>query len=334
MVHPENNGTDDPANSGYYKAKYQSIEDLPSVGPATASKLKEIGFKTVESIAMATTAELINAGIGEETAGKVIEAARKSIAITFVRGDELVEIRKQIKQLTTGCPSLDSLLKGGLETQSLTEFYGEFGTGKSQICHQLCVTVQLPEDQGGLNGGALYIDSENTFRPERIQQIAERFNLDSNEVLKKIIFAEAYTSDHQMVLLDNADEVVKENNVRLIIVDSLTSHFRSEYLGREMLASRQQLLNKHMHKLMRLSRAFNTVAVITNQVMSQPDAFFTKGVIPVGGHIVGHMSHSRIFLRKGRDNIRIAKLTVSPSLPEGEVPIRITEQGIESDEEI
>ncbi len=137
-----------------------------------------------------------------------------------------------------------------------------------------------------------------------------------------------------MVLLDNADEVIKENNIRLIIVDSLTSHFRSEYLGREMLASRQQLLNKHMHKLMRLSRAFNTVAVITNQVMSQPDAFFTKGVMPVGGHIVGHMSHTRIFLRKGRDNIRIAKLTVSPSLPEGEVPIRITEQGIESDEEI
>jgi len=318
----------------YYKAKYQTIEDLPSVGPTTASKLKEIGFKTVESIAMATTAELVAAGIGEETAAKVIEAARKGIAITFVRGDELVEIRKKIKQLSTGCQSLDSLLQNGLETQSLTEFYGEFGTGKSQICHQLCVTVQLPEAQGGLEGSALYIDTENTFRPERIQQIAARFGIDSNEALKKIIFAEAYTSDHQMVLLDNADEVIKENNIRLIIVDSLTSHFRSEYLGREMLASRQQLLNKHMHKLMRLSRAFNTVAVITNQVMSQPDAFFTKGVAPVGGHIVGHMSHTRIFLRKGRDNIRIAKLTVSPSLPEGEVPIRITEQGIESDEEV
>jgi DNA repair protein RadA len=324
----------DPTDSGYYKAKYQSLEDLPSVGPATASTLREIGLKTVESIAMATTAELMAAGLGEETAAKIIEAARKSIAITFVRGDELVELRKQIKQLTTGCPSLDSLLKGGLETQSLTEFYGEFGTGKSQVCHQLCITVQLPEAQGGLEGGALYIDTENTFRPERIQQMARRFGLDPMEALKKIIFAEAYTSDHQMVLLDNADEVVKENNIRLIIVDSLISHFRSEYLGREMLVSRQQLLNKHMHKLMRLSRAFNTVAVITNQVMAQPGAFFTNGIAPVGGHIVGHMSHSRIFLRKGRGNIRIAKLTVSPSLPEGEVPIRITEQGIESDEEI
>jgi DNA repair protein RadA len=164
--------------------------------------------------------------------------------------------------------------------------------------------------------------------------MAPRFGLDPDEVLKKIIFAEAYTSDHQMVLLDNADEIIKKNGIRLIIVDSLTSHFRSEYLGRELLASRQQNLNKHMHKLMRLSRAFNTVAVITNQVMAQPDAFFTKGVSPVGGHIVGHMSHSRIYLRKGRENIRIARLIVSPSLPEGEVPIRITENGVESDEEI
>jgi DNA repair protein RadA len=318
----------------YYKAKYQTLEDLPSVGPATATKLREIGFKTVESVAMATIAELIAAGIGEQTAEKLIDAARKSMAITFVRGDELVELRKQIRHLTTGCPSLDSLLKGGIETQSLTEFYGEFGTGKSQICHQLCVTVQLPEEQGGLGGSALYIDTENTFRPERIQQMAPRFGVDPEEALKKIIFAEAYTSNHQTVLLENSDEVIKENNIRLIIVDSLTSHFRSEYLGREQLAPRQQQLNKHMHKLMRLSRAFNTCAVITNQVMSQPDAFFTKGVMPVGGHIVGHMSHTRIFLRKGRDNVRIAKLTVSPSLPEGETPIRITEQGIESDEEI
>jgi DNA repair protein RadA len=111
------------------------------------------------------------------------------------------------------------------------------------------------------------------------------------------------------------------------------SHFRSEYLGREMLANRQQQLNKHLHKLMRLVRGFNTAAVITNQVMASPDAFFTKTVSPTGGHILGHMSHSRISLRKGRNNVRIAKLTASPSLPEGEAPIRITERGIESDGE-
>jgi len=317
----------------YYKAKYKTLEDLPGLGPATISKLKEIGFKTVESLGTASEAELVSAGIGEAMAKRVIDEARKSMAITFVRGDELVEIRKQIKRLTTGCSSLDRLLNGGIETQSLTEFYGEFGSGKSQMCHQLCVTVQLGESQGGLNGSVLYIDTEATFRPERIMQIAPRFGLDPDKALQGVIYAEAYTSNHQVVLLENADEVIKENNIKLIIVDSVMSHFRSEYLGREMLAPRQQMLNKHLHKLVRLSRAFNTVTVVTNQVMASPDAFFNKAVSPVGGHILGHMSHSRIFLRKGRNNLRIAKLTASPSLPEGEVPMRITDGGIESDEE-
>jgi DNA repair protein RadA len=320
-------------NLEYYKAKYQTLEDLPGIGPATVAKLKEIGFKTVESLGTAAVAELVAAGIGEPMAENVIEAARKSMAITFVRGDELVELRKNVRKLTSGCSSLDRLLNGGIETQSLTEFYGEFGSGKSQMCHQLCVTVQLGEAQGGLNGSVLYIDTEATFRPERVMQIAPRFGLKPEDVLKGIVYAEAYTSNHQTVLLENADEVIKENNVRLIIVDSVMSHFRSEYLGREMLAPRQQQLNKHLHKLMRLSRAFNTAAVITNQVLASPDAFFSKAVSPTGGHILGHMSHSRIFLRKGRSNVRIAKLTASPSLPEGEVPMRITERGIESDED-
>ncbi len=318
----------------YYKAKYQTIEDLPGVGPATASKLKEIGFRTVEAIATATIRELVAAGIGEATAEKLISAARKSMAITFVRGDELVKLRSNVRRLTTGCTSLDKLLGGGVETQSITEFYGEFGTGKSQICQQLCVTVQLPYEHGGLDGGALYVDTENTFRPERIMQIAPRFNLDPEDVLKKIIFAEAYTSNHQVVLLENADEVIKDGDIRLIVVDSVTSHFRSEYIGRELLAPRQQELNRHLHKLIRMSRAFNTAVVVTNQVMAQPDAFFAKVVQPVGGHVMGHTSHTRVFLRKGRDNLRIAKLVVSPFLPEGETPLRITERGVEGEEDI
>ena len=318
----------------YYRAKYKTLEDLPGVGPATASKLRQIGFKTVESLATAAVQEVTAAGIGEATAAKIIEAARKSMAITFVRGDELIKLRSNVRRLTTGCGALDKLLAGGIETQSITEFYGEFGTGKSQICQQLCLTVQLPPEKGGLDGVALSTDTENTFRTDRIMQIAPRFGLDPKEALKRIIYAEAYTSSHQMILLENADEVIKENNIRLIIIDSLTSHFRSEYLGREMLAARQQMLNKHLHKLIRLARAFNACAVVTNQVMAQPDVFFAKMVAPVGGHILGHMSHTRIFLRKGRGETRIARLTVSPFLPEGEVPIRITERGVESDEDV
>lgn len=316
-----------------YREKYKTLEDLPGLGPATVGKLKEIGFKTVESLGTATVNELVSAGIGEEVATRVIDMARKATAITFVRGDELVEIRKNVRKLTTGCSSLDNLLGGGVETQSLTEFYGEFGSGKSQLCHQLCVTVQLGEAQGGLNGSVLFIDTESTFRPERVQQIAPRFGVKPQDVLKGIVYAEAYTSNHQIVLLENADEVIKENNVKLIVIDSVMSHFRSEYIGREMLANRQQQLNKHLHKLIRLGRAFNTSLVITNQVMASPDAFFSKAVAPVGGHILGHMSHNRIFIRKGRNNMRIAKLTASPSLPEGEAPMRITERGVESDDD-
>ena len=312
------------------KGKYEYLEDLPSIGPATAQKLRELGFHTIESLATATIRELEPAGIGEKKALEIIRLARSSIAVSFIRADELLKMRQNILRLTTGSRELDELLGGGLETQTITELYGEYGSGKSQVCHQLCVNVQLPPERGGLSGGALYIDTENTFRTERIVQMAEHLDSDPEEVAKNIIFAEAYTSDHQTFLVENADEVVKKNNIRLIIVDSLTSHFRSEYLGREMLAERQQKLNKHMHKLIRLARAFNAVAVVTNQVMAKPDAFFGDAVHPVGGHIVAHTSHTRVFLRKSaRGPVRVARLVSSPYLPEGESVFRITEHGIE-----
>jgi len=160
--------------------------------------------------------------------------------------------------------------------------------------------------------------------------MSQHLGLDPKEVSRNITYAEAYTSDHQMFLLENADKVIKENSVRMIIIDSLTSHFRSEYLGREMLAERQQKLNKHMHKLIRLARAFNIVAVVTNQVMSKPDVFFGNAVHPIGGHIVAHTSHTRVYLRKSaRGRVRIARLVSSPYLPEGERVFRITENGVE-----
>jgi len=311
------------------KKRYERLEDL-NIGSTTSKKLRELGYNTIESLAMATAKELEKAGISKKTAKQLIRKARSNIPLQFIRGDELVKMRQNILHLTTGSSMLDNLLKGGIESQSITEFYGEYGSGKSQICHQLCVNVQLPPERGGLNGAALYIDTENTFRTERIFQMAKNLGLEPEEAIKNIIFAEAFTSDHQMFLLENADKVIKENRVRLIIVDSLTSHFRSEYLGREMLAERQQKLNKHMHRLIRLSRAFNAVAVVTNQVMSKPDVFFGDAIHPVGGHIVAHTSHTRIFLRKSaRGPVRIARIVSSPKLPEGEGIFRISERGIE-----
>lgn len=312
------------------KKKYEFLEDLPGVGPATAQKLKEMGYHTIEALAMATARELEPAGISEKKALSVIETARSSIGISFIRADELLKMRKNVLRLTTGSKVVDRLVDGGLETQTITEFYGEYGSGKSQICHQLCVNVQLPPERGGLGGSVLYVDTENTFRTERIVSMSKHLGLDPEEVAKHIIYAEAYTSDHQMFLLGNADEVIKANNVKLIIVDSLTAHFRSEYIGREMLATRQQRLNKHMHKLIGLARAFNAVAVVTNQVMAKPDVFFGDAVYPIGGHIVGHTSHTRIYLRRASHGpVRIARLVSSPYLPDGEEIFKITENGIE-----
>ncbi|MEM0010180.1 MAG: DNA repair and recombination protein RadA, partial [Candidatus Bathyarchaeia archaeon] len=232
-----------------YRRRYLSIEEIPGVTPLIAEKLRELGFNTVESLAMATARELEQAGIGERKAHEIINAARSSIMLNFVRADELLEKRRNVLRLTTGSKRLDELLGGGLETQTITEFYGEYGTGKSQIAHQACVNVQLPPEKGGLEGGALYIDTENTFRPERIVQMAKFRGLEPQKVVKNIIWAEAYTSDHQIYLLENADKIIKENNIRLIVIDSLTAHFRSEYIGRENLALRQQKLNQHLHKL-------------------------------------------------------------------------------------
>lgn len=312
------------------KRKYEHLEDLPGIGPATAQKLQELGFNTVESLATAAARELESAGIGEKKALEIIRTARSSLSLSFIRADELLRLRQTVLRLTTGSKAMDELLGGGLETQTITEFYGEFGSGKSQMCHQLCVNVQLPPEHGGLNSGALYIDTENTFRTERIVQMAKNLGLDPESVMKNIIVAEAYTSDHQMFLLEKSDSIIKENNIRLIIVDSLTAHFRSEYLGREMLAPRQQKLNKHMHRLIRLARAFNAAAVVTNQVMSKPDVFFGNAVHPIGGHIVAHTSHTRVYLRKSaRGPVRIARLVSSVYLPEGERVFKVTENGIE-----
>ncbi len=200
-----------------HSESYSDIEDIPGIGPATLAKLKEIGYSTPESLATASIIELVKAGISEKVASKIISEARGKVETSFVTALDLLEKRKSIRRITTGSKALDELLGGGIETMSITEFFGEFGTGKSQICHQLSVNVQLPYEKGGLAGGALYIDTENTFRPERIMTMAANVGLDPQEALKNIIVAEAYNSDHQMLILERSDEIIKEKNIKLVI---------------------------------------------------------------------------------------------------------------------
>ncbi|OIO26731.1 hypothetical protein AUJ14_01160 [Candidatus Micrarchaeota archaeon CG1_02_55_22] len=202
----------------------------------------------------------------------------------------------------------------------------------TQIAFQLCVNAQLPPEQGGLNGNVLFIDTEATFRPERVAQIAVAKGLDPDVVLKNIFVARAYNSDHQTILAEKAEELVRENNIKLVIVDSLTSAFRGDYVGRGELAARQQKLNKHIHVLQRLSDMFNLAIYVTNQVIDRPDILFGDPTIPVGGNVLGHLCTYRVYLRRSKETRRIAKLVDSPNLPDGECIFIVTENGIEDAE--
>jgi DNA repair protein RadA len=314
------------------------IEDLPGVGPSTAEKLREAGYLTVESVATTSPAELAEiTEISESTAKKIIKAAREKADIdVFKTGKDIFEQRKEVKKLSFRVPDLDTLMGGGIETQAITEMYGEFGSGKSQIVHQMAVNVQLPEKEGGLNGSVIYIDTENTFRPERIEQMVNGLGidgLDPQEILNNIHIARAHTSDHQMLLVEHSRELVaelkeSEKPFKLFIIDSLTAHFRAEYAGRGTLATRQQKLNRHMHDLFKLIDEHNAIALVTNQVMSNPAVFFGDPTKPIGGNIVGHTATFRIYLRKSKGGKRIARLVDSPNLPEGEAPFIVEEAGL------
>jgi DNA repair protein RadA len=233
-----------------------------------------------------------------------------------------------VGKITTGSKALDELLGGGVETQAITEFYGEFGSGKTQFMHQLAVNVQRPPEEGGLGGEVIVIDTENTFRPERIVQMAEALGMDPKEVLSKIHVARAFNSHHQMLLAEKAGELAKTKNIKLLVVDSLTAHFRAEYVGRGTLADRQGKLNRFMHDILRFGDLHNAAIAVTNQVHAKPDAFFGDPTRPVGGHIVGHTATFRLYLRKSKGNKRIVRLIDSPHLPEGEAVVTVLEEGI------
>ncbi|MCI4326500.1 MAG: DNA repair and recombination protein RadA [Thermoplasmata archaeon] len=310
--------------------KEVALEDLAGVGPTTAEKLREAGYTDLMELAVASPGDIAEAAeIGNAIAQKIIGEARRLAEVgSFEVGTVLLERRKRLGRITTMARSLDELLGGGIETQAITEFAGEFGTGKTQIAHQAAVDVQLPVDQGGLNGEVVYIDTESTFRPERIVDMAKAVSLDPTEALTRIHVARAYNSSHQMLLVAKAQELAREKPIKLIVVDSLTAHFRSEYAGRGELAPRQQLLNKHLHELLKFGDTYNAAVIVTNQVSSRPDVLFGDPTRPIGGNIVAHASTYRLYLRKSKPPKRIARLIDSPSLPEGEAVYSLTPDGI------
>ena len=313
------------------KKQKVGLTDLPGVGAATAEKLIEAGFDSLMALAVAAPSKLVEvAGIGEAPARKLINVARNSLDMGFESGSDLLEKRNSVVKISVGSENFDTMIGGGIETGAITECYGAYGSGKTSIAHQLAVNVQLPVEQGGADGIAVWIDTEGTLRPEYLKPIATAKGLDPDEALNNFRGVRAFNSDHQMLLVEKVEDLIKKDGlpVKVIILDSLMGHFRSEFSGRGTLADRQQKLNKHMHSLLKLATQYNIAVYITNQVMSKPDTFFGDPTVAIGGHVVAHTSTVRIYLRRGKKGTRVAKLVDAPALPDGEAAFMVTNEGI------
>lgn len=315
------------------------LDSLEGVGPVTTRKLSDAGIHNIMDLIVRGPVEISEiTGMEKETAEKIVNKARQQlvdeglIAKDFVSATDIYKRRQDIGKISTGTNCLDTLLDGGIETQALTEVYGEFGCGKTQFCHTMCVMVQKSKEEGGLEGGVLYIDTENTFRPERIVSIAKANEMDPEKVLDNIIVARAYNSSHQTLILEEAGPVIEENNIKLIVADSAVGLFRSEYLGRGTLAARQQKLNHFVHLLVRIAETYNCAAIATNQVMASPDTFFGDPTRPIGGNVVAHTSTYRIYFKKSGKK-RIARMVDSPHHPEMDVVFALSEEGVIDPEE-
>jgi DNA repair protein RadA len=314
------------------------LERIEGVGKSTAKRLRAAGFPNVETVAVTTARELKERANYDKLAPavRIVEAARRALGTRFMTAWEHLQMTRSRLKCTTGSRALDELLGGGIETHAITELVGEYGAGKTQLCLNLCVRAQLKPEEGGLGGGVLFFDTEGTFSSERIYQIASHNGFNPDELLHNITISRVYTSDHQMFLLDHAFKLCAEENIKLVVVDSAISQFRGEYLGREALSERQQRLNLYLHKLLRLAEIYGIAVVITNQAQAEPVVSYAPKPVqgrPAGGNIMAHASNTRVWLKRSKGSIRIARVFDSPWLPEGECPFRITEKGIEDVEE-
>nr|MDO8085121.1 DNA repair and recombination protein RadA [Candidatus Sigynarchaeum springense] len=307
-----------------------TVKHLPGFGHGIVRKLSDSGFSNLRALAILSTRMLQEqSGIGDKIAQKIIQSARELCKIEFQTADGVFEKRKRLGRITTGSAALDELLGGGIECGAITEIVGEFRTGKTQIAHQACLNVQLPLDRGGLGGRALYIDTESTFRPERLVQMAIGMKIDVKEALKNVIYGRAFNIEHQITIIKQARQLVEARGIKLLVIDSIINHFRAEYLGLGTLGPRQQLLNMHLHQIQQLVDTYGIAAVVTNQVLAKPEIVFGNPVQPAGGNIIAHCSTYRLQLRKGNGDTRIARIIDAPGLPEAEAAFRLTEKGVQ-----
>jgi DNA repair protein RadA len=307
-----------------------SIEEI---GLATKMHLENSGFRSLKDLVVRGPVDISEAtGMDFEKSAVLCNRARQILEEagvlekSFVTARNLYDKRLRAERISTGSKNLDNLLEGGVETRAVTEIFGEYGTGKTQICHTLCVIVSREGTHGGLASKAIYVDTESTFRPERIVSICNARNIESGPVLDSIIVAKAYNTAHQELIIDEIGSIIDTNRVKLLVVDSAVAHYRAEFLGRATLSERQQKLNKFMHILLRISETYGAAVVITNQIQSSPDSIFGDIFRPTGGNVVAHTSTYRLYLKRAGRN-RIARMVDSPYHPETEVVFALSEKG-------
>ena len=314
--------------------KKLELDTLDDIGPATKIHLIDAGIDSLKDLIIRGPHDV--AEVTGMTMEKSIDLCNKArikleeveiIERTFIPATELYNKRKNIERISTGSKCFDELLGGGFEVNAITEIYGEFGSGKTQICHTSAVMVQQKITDGGLEGGVIYIDTENTFRPERIVSISKARNIDHVSVLENIVVAKAFNSAHQELIIHEIGKIIENNNIKLLVLDSAISHYRAEYLGRAMLSERQQKINRLMHILIRISETYKIAIILTNQIQSVPDTLFGDPFRPTGGNIIAHSSTYRIYLKKAGKN-RIARIVDSPYHPEIEALFSLGEEGV------
>ncbi|MGZ5500691.1 MAG: DNA repair and recombination protein RadA [Nitrososphaeraceae archaeon] len=315
-------------------SKKLELDTLDDMGPATKIHLVEAGIDSLKELIIRGPHDVAEVtGMSMEKSIDLCNKARikleelNMIEKTFVPATELYNKRKKIERISTGSKNFDDLLGGGFEVNAITEIYGEFGSGKTQICHTSSVMVQQKRTEGGLEGGVIYIDTENTFRPERIVSISKARNIDHASVLENIVVAKAFNSAHQELIIHEIGKIIENNNIKLLVLDSAISHYRAEYLGRGTLSERQQKINRLMHILIRISETYKIAVILTNQIQSVPDTIFGDPFRPAGGNIIAHSSTYRIYLKKAGKN-RIARIVDSPYHPEIEALFSLGEEGV------
>lgn len=310
------------------------VMKVPELGPAAIEQLRDMGIEDVMSLAVANTIDvMMGCNKSRETVNKWIRnaeatlQANKLMEKSWMTGVEALQKRKEVKRITTGSKKLDGLLKGGIETKSITEFYGEFGAGKSQICHTLAVTVQSSPEQGGLDGRVIWIDTEGTFRPERVEEIAIARNMDAVKMLENLHLFRPNSSAWLELIVRELPKYLKDKNVRLVVIDSIISLHRSEFSGRGTLADRQQRISQIVHKLQKIAEFYKLAVVITNQVSTSPETMFGDPNKPTGGNIIAHASTYRISLKKSGEN-KIARMVDSPYHAYDDIKFTVDESGV------